>query len=159
MKPTSRNLKLALDTAADAFDAHYLACCGTRSALCPHALAVLRHLRRSGVQLALVTNKDSRHTARLLEHHRLTAFMGLVVGGDSVAQKKPAPDGILLCLRHFKVPAQRALFVGDSLIDVASARRAGVSVWALARGYNMGQPIAASHPDRVIDDLAALLAR
>jgi phosphoglycolate phosphatase len=40
--------------------------------------------------------------------------------------------------------------VGDSSIDVATARNAGVAVWAVPYGYNMGQPIAASAPDRLI---------
>jgi phosphoglycolate phosphatase len=47
--------------------------------------------------------------------------------------------------------------VGDSSIDVATARNAGVRVWALPSGYNMGQPIEACAPDRVIPDCSALL--
>jgi phosphoglycolate phosphatase len=56
------------------------------------------------------------------------------------------------------VDASRALFVGDSSIDVQTARNAGVVVWALPYGYNMGQPIEACQPDRVIPDVSALLA-
>jgi phosphoglycolate phosphatase len=48
--------------------------------------------------------------------------------------------------------------VGDSSIDVATARNAGVRVWALPYGYNMGKSIQASHPDRVIADCSALIA-
>jgi len=48
--------------------------------------------------------------------------------------------------------------VGDSSIDVATARNAGVPVWALPYGYNMGQPIEACGPDRVIADFSALTA-
>jgi len=55
------------------------------------------------------------------------------------------------------VQAARALFVGDSSIDVASARNAGVPVWALPYGYNMGQPIEACGPDRVIPDFRPLV--
>jgi predicted Zn-dependent protease len=58
---------------------------------------------------------------------------------------------------EFGVAPGRALFVGDSSIDVATARNAGVAVWALPYGYNMGQPIAACAPDRIIADCAALL--
>ncbi|MES2838777.1 hypothetical protein [Hydrogenophaga sp.] len=48
-------------------------------------------------------------------------------------------------------------FVGDSSIDVATARNAGVCVWALPYGYNMGDPIAACAPDHVSEDISALL--
>jgi phosphoglycolate phosphatase len=71
--------------------------------------------------------------------------------------KKPDPAGIASCLMQFGVPRQRALFVGDSSIDVATARNAGVTVWALPYGYNMGQPIKASAPDRIIEDCSMLL--
>lgn len=147
-----------LQRAVSAFDPSYENRCGTNSWLYPHVDTVLRRLQTLGVRLAVVTNKDSRFTGRLLERHRLAPLLGLVVAGDTMAAKKPAPDGILHCLAHFDVAPERALFVGDSSIDIATARNAGVRVWALPGGYNLGQPIAASRPDRVIDDFAALLS-
>ena len=132
--------------------------CGTRSRLYPHAAQVLQQLRARGVRLAVVTNKDGRFTRRLLDSHRLTSLLDLVVAGDTVARKKPAPDGIAHCLAQLQVAATRALFVGDSAIDVASARNAGVAVWAVPGGYNQGLPIASARPDRVIQGLADLLA-
>ncbi len=147
-----------LDRAVSVFDPAYERRCGTRSQLYPHVDGVLRRLQFRGVLLAVVTNKDSRFTTRLLDRHGLAPLLGLVVAGDTMAAKKPAPDGILHCLAHFGVAAERALFVGDSAIDVATARNAGVRVWALPYGYNRGQPIGSSAPDRVIDDFAALLA-
>jgi phosphoglycolate phosphatase len=49
------------------------------------------------------------------------------------------------------------LFIGDSSIDIATARNAGVAVWAVPYGYNMGQAIADSQPDRLIQDFGALM--
>jgi len=54
------------------------------------------------------------------------------------------------------VTAERTLFVGDSSIDVATARNAGVAVWVVPYGYNMGQAIADSQPDRIIANFAEL---
>ena len=51
-----------------------------------------------------------------------------------------------------------ALFVGDSSIDAATARHAGVPVWLLPHGYNAGQPVADCQPDRVVADYAAMAA-
>lgn len=147
-----------LDRAVSIFDPAYERRCGTNSRLYPHVDGVLRRLQARGVCLAVVTNKDSRFTTRLLDRHGLAPLLGLVVAGDSMPAKKPAPDGIRHCLAHFGVTAERALFVGDSSIDVATARNAGVRVWALPYGYNLGRPIGDSAPDRVIDDFAALLA-
>ena len=118
---------------------------------------VLEALRARGVKLAVVTNKESRYTATVLDVHRLTPLFDRIVSGDSLPTRKPDPAGILSCLAQFGIPPGRALFVGDSSIDVATARHAGVRVWALTYCYNLGEPIAACAPDRVIADLSALL--
>ncbi|MBK6386126.1 MAG: HAD-IA family hydrolase [Rhodoferax sp.] len=139
------------------FDRNYLRRFGTRSHLYPQVRETLAALRRQGVKLAVVTNKEGRYTATVLNAHQITSLLDRVVCGDTLSTKKPDPAGIQSCLAQFGVPPNRALFVGDSSIDVATARNAGVAVWALPYGYNMGQPIEACSPDRVIADCSALL--
>jgi phosphoglycolate phosphatase len=142
---------------AAAFDLHYQSRCGTRSHLYPQVRETLLALRSRGVKLAVVTNKESRFTQTVLNVHQLTPLLDLVVSGDSLPTKKPDPAGIESCLSLFDMPRSRALLVGDSSIDVATARNADVAVWAVPYGYNMGQPIEACAPDRVIADCSLLL--
>ena len=139
------------------FDKYYQARCGTRSHLYPQVRETLTVLRERGVKLAVVTNKESRYTASVLNAHQLLPLFDRVVSGDTLPRKKPDPAGIQSCLAQFETPAHRALFVGDSSIDVATARNAGVTVWALPYGYNMGQSIENCSPDRVIPDCSVLL--
>jgi len=139
------------------FDANYQRRCGTRSRLYPQVRETLIALRERGVKLAVVTNKEGRYTATVLAAHQLAPLLDRVVSGDTLPTKKPDPAGIDHCIQAFGVPPHRVLFVGDSSIDVATARNAGIDVWALPYGYNMGQPIEASAPDRVIADCSALL--
>ncbi|MEI8170398.1 MAG: HAD-IA family hydrolase [Rhodoferax sp.] len=139
------------------FDKHYQSRCGTRSHLYPQVRETLVALRERGVKLAVVTNKEGRFTETVLNFHEMRPLLDFVVSGDSLPTKKPDPAGIEACLTLFDMPRNRALFVGDSSIDVATARNAGVAVWALPYGYNMGQPIEACAPDRVIADCSALL--
>jgi phosphoglycolate phosphatase len=141
---------------ATEFDRHYQRRCGTRSHLYPHVRGVLQQLRGQDVKLAVVTNKEERYTRTVLDAHQLAPMFDRVVSGDSLPTKKPDPAGIRSCLDQFQVPVERALFVGDSSIDVATARNAGVPVWALPYGYNMGQPIEACKPDRVIENFSLL---
>ena len=138
------------------FGAHYQARCGTRSHLYPRVRESLEALRAAGVRLAVVTNKEGRYTQTVLDVHGLTPLFDRVVSGDTLPVKKPDPAAIHDCLQRFGVARERALFVGDSSIDVATARNAGIAVWALPYGYNMGEPIEACGPDRVIPDLSAL---
>jgi phosphoglycolate phosphatase len=51
------------------------------------------------------------------------------------------------------VSKDQALFVGDSLTDVRTARAAGIPVWAVPYGYNHGQPIETTEPDRAIPNI------
>ncbi len=142
---------------AKEFDRNYQKRCGTRSHLYPHVREVLAVLRAQGVKLAVVTNKEGRYTQTILKVHDLTDQFDAVISGDTLPVKKPDPAGIQHCLEQFGVPNVRALFVGDSSIDVATARNAGITVWALPYGYNMGQPIESCAPDRVIADFSMLL--
>ena len=148
----------SLSLIAAEFDKHYQRRCGTRSQLYPQVRETLIALKERGVKLAVVTNKEARYTDTVLNAHQLTPLFDRIVSGDTMLRKKPDPMGIQSCLTQFETPAHRALFVGDSSIDVATARNAGVQVWALPYGYNMGQPIAQSEPDRLIADCSALLS-
>ena len=142
---------------AAAFNQHYARRCGSTSTLYPGVRATLEGLRAQGRKLAVLTNKDTRFTQRLLAAHGLGDRFDCVVCGDTLATKKPDPAGAQLCLQRLGVAAPRALLVGDSGTDVATARAAGLTVWALPYGYNNGRPIAESQPDRIIASCEELL--
>lgn len=135
----------------------YNARCGTRSHLYPQVRETLTVLRQQGARLAVVTNKEGRYTQVVLAAHQLGGLFDAVISGDTLVTKKPDPAGVSHCLAQFGVTPERALFVGDSSIDVATARAAGVPVWMLPYGYNMGEPVEACAPDRIIPDISVLL--
>lgn len=139
------------------YDRYYAARCGTRSRLYPGARDTLAALKAQGTKLAIVTNKETRYTDRVLDAHELRPAFDRVVCGDTLATRKPDPAGVEACLREFDVAPARALFVGDSCIDAATAQRAGIVAWLLPWGYNGGEPVAACGPDRVIADFSPLL--
>ena len=118
-----------------AFDPFYEKRCGTRSVLYPHAREVLTALRQRGVKLAVVTNKEGRYTQAVLDAHALAPLFDRVVSGDTLPVKKPHPLAIADTLLRYGVAAERALFVGDSSIDVATARE--VIEVTEAHGYQM----------------------
>lgn len=139
------------------FCANYRKRCGTRSTLYPHVRETLQALRLAGIKLAVVTNKEGQYTQTVLKVHGLQDAFDRVISGDSLPTKKPKPNGIWACMEQFDVVPERCLFVGDSSIDIATARNAGIAVWALPYGYNMGAKIEDSHPDRLIPDFSAIL--
>ncbi len=146
-----------LRTMVGEYNVFYGRRCGTRSHLYPQVRETLEALRAQGTRLAVVTNKEGRYTQIVMDVQKLTDLFDVIISGDTFASKKPDPVGVAHCLQQFDVLPQRALFVGDSSIDVATARAAGVTVWMLPYGYNMGQPIEACAPDRIISDCSSLL--
>ncbi|HEX6318758.1 MAG TPA: HAD-IA family hydrolase [Burkholderiales bacterium] len=111
-----------------AFEWHYAAISGRRSAPHPEALQALRELKQLGIAAALVTDKETRFTAPLLHAHDLWQWFDAVICGDMLARRKPDPLGVQHCLARFRVAPARALLVGDSDIDAATARNAGVAL-------------------------------
>jgi phosphoglycolate phosphatase len=141
---------------AGVFDRYYDEHCGTTSTLFPDVRNTLQALADSGIGLAIVTNKERRYTERVLSAHGLLAFFDPIISGDSLASRKPNPAGVLSCLQAHATEPRRALFVGDSRIDAITARNAGLPVWLLPYGYNMGEPVAAAEPNRVLEHFAAI---
>jgi phosphoglycolate phosphatase len=146
-----------LKAQAAVFQKHYRARCGTRSHCYPHVIDALKHLKEQGVHLGVVTNKEGAYTRTVLDAHGLTPLLDRIVSGDTLPTKKPKPDGVQDCMSKLGVGADKTLFVGDSSIDIATARAAGVAVWAVPYGYNMGQAIADNMPDRLIPDFGVFL--
>ncbi|MCS6996245.1 MAG: HAD-IA family hydrolase [Casimicrobiaceae bacterium] len=140
------------------YASHYRARCGTRSRPYEGMRETIEALRDAGIRVAILTNKEARYTQAVLEAHRLEDAFDLVIAGDTLPRKKPDPAGIDFARERFGVGRERTLLVGDSAIDVAAARHAGVAVWVFPWGYNLGRPIAESAPDRVLSSYAELRA-
>ena len=140
------------------FARHYADCCGRRGRAYPGAGATLASLRHAGVKLALLTNKERRFARLVLEAHGLDGGFDIELYGDSLPEKKPDPMPVRHALAALKVPAGHALLVGDSPIDVRTARNAGIAVWAVRYGYGGVSSVTAAGPDRLIDSLQAVAA-
>jgi HAD superfamily hydrolase (TIGR01509 family) len=89
----------------------------------------LADLRASGRRMGVVTNGGAEQFM-ILEHVGLLRFFERMVTADDVAEGKPSPEGVLLLLERFGASPDRALFLGDSDLDMLTAERAGVPFWA-----------------------------
>ena len=142
-----------VDAVLRSLDHHYAATAGMSARPYPGCIQALDRLRAAGVRLACVTNKEARYAQRVLDATGLGGYFELMIGGDTLPEKKPHPS----VLRHVATqlgssPAHMG-HVGDSSIDVAAARNAGTAVWAVPYGYNAGVPIAEALPEHIFDNL------
>ena len=90
--------------------------------------------------LAVLTNKPARATSAVLDGLGLSRFFRAIVGGDTPLGRKPDPAGLLSIVRDLGATADTTMLVGDSRIDLQTARHAGCRI-CLARygfGYSDG---------------------
>ena len=123
----------------------------------PGVVDALRALKARGARLAVVTNKLTGLSTQVLEALHLDGYFTALVCGDTLPQHKPDPEPARYACRLLDVAPADALFVGDSVTDVDTARAAGCSVVCVRDGYNHGTPATQLGADAVIDSLIQLL--
>ncbi|MDB5969697.1 MAG: phosphoglycolate phosphatase [Hydrocarboniphaga sp.] len=118
----------------------------------------LAALSGRGITMAVCTNKPERFVAPLLQALGIGHYFAALLGGDSLAERKPHPAPLLHLARQFGVAPGDCLMVGDSRHDVEAARAAGMAVVGLSYGYGGDRDFAIAPPDRVLAAMAELPA-
>jgi phosphoglycolate phosphatase len=147
----------AVDRMFGDFIAYYSAHVADRSRPFPGLDWALDRLGADGCRLAVCTNKLEGLSRLLLEALGLTSRFAAICGPDTFGIQKPDPEILRRTVRAAGGDIRRAVMVGDSGTDIATARAAGIPVVAVDFGYS-DTPIRQLRPDRLIghfDDLAA----
>lgn len=140
------------------FFRHYQETNGRFSRLFPGVQSGLVSLQQAGYRLACVTNKPMAYTEPLLRAFGLDRFLQAVVGGDSLARMKPDPAPLIHACGLLGVASGQTVMVGDSHVDVAAARAAGMRSFILRYGYPGPGGVASLEADVFIDSLTELPA-
>ena len=123
----------------------------------PGLVDVLDAAAARGVAISVLTNKPFGLTRAILDGLGLTPRLIGVIGGDSLPVRKPDPAGLDALRALSGASRARTLLVGDSDIDVATARAGGVAFCGVSWGLSPAALVAAG-PERIVDDAAELLA-
>lgn len=142
-----------------AFRRHYAEINGRDTTFYPGVQEGLQLFRDSGLKMGLVTNKPTQFTDPLLERKGLSGFFEVVVNGDTTAWQKPHPEPLLHACRALNTAPADNVHIGDSRIDIGSARAAGCVVFCVPYGYNEGQPMDSADCDALVSDLVAAYHR
>ncbi len=124
----------------------------------PGAAELLAALHVAGKKIGLCSNKPRLFSQKLLEHLEAAAYFNIVLGPEDVTHPKPAPDMILQAIDRLGVSAAQVLYVGDMVVDVQTARAAGVHIWAVATGSEDRRALVEAKPDRLLADLREMVA-
>jgi len=101
----------------------------------PGVPEMIEQLSAEGHQLAVLTNKPVRISRDMIAALSLDRHFGWIYGGDSFAQKKPDPIGIRTLIEDAGSQSARTWMIGDSAVDIQTARNAGVRGCGVSWGF------------------------
>ena len=123
--------------------------------LYPGVREALDRLHGERVPMAILTNKPVRFSVRLIAGLGLSAHFFQIYGGNSFEEKKPHPIGIERLIAESGADRTRTVMVGDSAVDVLTARAAYVQACGVSWGFQP-ETFAQAQPDFIIDDMRRL---
>jgi phosphoglycolate phosphatase len=123
--------------------------------LYPGVQAALDRLREAGAKMAVLTNKPVRFSRELVNGLGLGKHFFRVYGGNSFEQKKPDPIGIETLMMESGIARDRSIMVGDSGVDIRTARNANIRACAVTYGFQP-EGFVEDPPDLVIADMNEL---
>ncbi len=118
----------------ESFRSHYKVHCNDKTRLYPGIEELLAELKRRGFLMAIVSNKLQEGVDALWEQY-FKEFLQTAIGAREGIRKKPAPDTVTEALRILNIPGQRAVYVGDSEVDIATARNSEMDCITVTWGF------------------------
>lgn len=116
------------------FREHYVKHCNDLTDLYPGIRELLRTLKREGFRMAIVSNKYYEGVQALKEQY-FTEYLDVAIGEKEGIRKKPAPDTVLAALKELGLAKERAVYVGDSEVDLATAKNTGMDCITVGWGF------------------------
>jgi phosphoglycolate phosphatase len=148
---SEEQIKQALEFFLDHYRRHML----DYTRLYPGVREALDRLKADGVRMCVLTNKPVRISRDILSGLGVGEHFFQVYGGNSFEQKKPDPAGVYALMAEAAAPREETLMVGDSAVDVATARNAGVRVCGVTYGFQP-ETLDEQPPDFKVDRMEQL---
>ena len=143
-----------IDYALDIFRRHYSAHLLDQTHVYPEVHETLAHFRH--LPKAVVTNKPYDFTMTILEGLDLHSHFAVVLGGDSLTERKPAPQPLLEAARRCGCSPTECVMVGDSRVDLLAGRAAGMLTCGFVAGFSGRAELAAAQADVLIERFGEL---
>ncbi len=151
MPPTSKD---QIESAKKIFLEHYENHLYDYTTIYPGVRQSLERL--SFYKKIILTNKPERLSYLCLKGLRMASFFEQIIGGDTLPQRKPHPSGILQLKDYYKCQLNEILMIGDSTIDIETARNAGVAHAMVSYGFNKKEELLQTNPEILFDNFTQL---
>lgn len=139
----------------DQFKEYYNAHINVKTMPYAGILELLERLDRCGVQMAVVSNKPEYNVKQLCDAHA-KKYIKIAVGDKEGQERKPDPTALLKVIEE--LGCHRAIYVGDSEVDVKTARNAGIPCVSVCWGFRDKQVLLDNGAEILVDDVNGLAA-
>lgn len=122
--------------------------------LCHHAKEALDLL--NWAKFVVITNKPEDFSRRILEGLGVADRFSMILGGDSLQNRKPNPEALLKAMDFCQVPPGETAMIGDSAVDIEAGKAAGVTTCGIPGKFRSRTELEAAGSDLIIQDLTQL---
>jgi phosphoglycolate phosphatase len=142
----------------DAMKARYIKTCLDKTRVYDGLANLLSKCREKGLKLGVVSNKAHLLTVKIAEHYFGRDCFGIILGQKEDIKIKPDPEPIQIAMKSVGVDSPRqVLYVGDSDVDVETARNAGTDFAAVGWGFRSEQQLRQAGAEKIINNADELL--
>ncbi|MBR5527483.1 MAG: HAD family hydrolase, partial [Clostridia bacterium] len=156
LPPEKQNDEELIDRVLAEYIKNYSLCCTQSSRIYNGVHETLQKLRDMGVSMGIVTNKPDVQTQIMVPHYFGDLF-GYKCGNSKEYPVKPDAARVFMALDALGKKAEDAFFVGDSNVDVQTARNAGIPAVGVAWGFGGRECFGNNTPDTIIEKAHELL--
>ncbi len=144
------------DSIFNEFKQFYTANCRIKTCPYPGIMELLERLYSDGYKIAINSNKNQAAVTEL-DNIYFAKYISVAIGENGHMPKKPAPDSVLLALEQLGgCPVNQALYIGDSDVDIETARNAGIKCISASWGFKDREVLEKLNPGAIIDTPAEL---
>ncbi|MEK4463581.1 MULTISPECIES: pyrophosphatase PpaX [Paenibacillus] len=123
----------------------------------PLVKETIEELSRRGIKLGIVTTKIRPTTIKTLERFDLLKYMNTIVTVNDVTEPKPHPEPVLTAVHNLGVDPRKTLMIGDSAVDIQSAKAAGVYAAGVSWSLKGEDTLRKYDPDFIIHNMKDII--
>ena len=118
---------------------------------------MLKALKDKGIQLAVLSNKPDRQTVKVVKAIFGEELFDYAQGQKEGIRRKPEPDGVWYLMEQMHVSKEECLYIGDSEVDAATGRNAGLKTIGVLWGFRDRKTLETAGVDHLIERPEELL--
>lgn len=135
---------------------YYGAHCNDNTTPYPHIMEMLEAVKAQGYKTAITSNKNIEATVTLKKLH-FPQLINVAKGAKASIRKKPAPDMVIEAMETLGSKPEECVFVGDSEVDIHTAKNAGIPCIAVSWGYRTEEELMAAGAEVIVETPLAIV--